>query len=56
MKIADERYRNGLMSMTELVDAQNSLDTARLNYLQLIYNHIVGRFSLLRAAGRKIAN
>jgi len=56
LKIADERYRNGLLSMTELVDAQNSLDTARLNYLQLVYNHILGRFSVLRAAGRKIAN
>jgi outer membrane protein len=56
LKIADERYRNGLLSMTELVDAQNSLDTARLNYLQLVYNHILGRFSLLKAAGRKLVN
>jgi outer membrane protein len=56
LKIVDERYRNGLMSMTELVDAQNSLDMARLNYLQLVYNHILGRFTLLRAAGRKLAN
>ena len=56
LKIADERYRNGLLSMTELVDAQNSLDTARLNYLQLVYNHILGRFSLLKASGRKLVN
>ncbi|MGA2533303.1 MAG: TolC family protein [Candidatus Aminicenantales bacterium] len=56
LKIADERYRNGLLNMTELVDTQNSLDTARLNYLQLVYNHILGRFTLLRAAGRKLVN
>jgi outer membrane protein len=54
LKIADERYRNGLLSMTDLVDAQNSLDSARLNYLQLVYNHILGRFNLSKAAGRKI--
>jgi outer membrane protein len=56
LKIADERYRNGLLSMTELVDAQNSLDSARLNHLQLVYNHILGRFTLLKAAGRKLVN
>ncbi len=54
LRIADERYRNGLLSMTDLVDAQNSLDSARLNYLQLVYNHVLGRFSLSKAAGRKI--
>jgi len=54
VKIADERYRNGLMSMTDLVEAQDSLDTARLNYLQLIYNHILAKYNLYKAAGRKI--
>jgi outer membrane protein len=54
LKIADERYLNGLISTTDLVEAQDSLDSARLNYLQLIYNHVLGRFNLLRAAGRKI--
>jgi outer membrane protein TolC len=54
LKIADERYLNGLISTTDLVEAQDSLDSARLNYLQLVYNHILGRFNLLRAAGRKI--
>jgi outer membrane protein TolC len=56
LKIADERYLNGLISTTDLVEAQDSLDSARLNYLQLITNHILGRFNLLKAAGRKISS
>jgi outer membrane protein len=56
LRIADERYRSGLMSMTDLVDAQDSLDTARLNYLQLVYNHILARYSLDKAAGRTITS
>jgi outer membrane protein TolC len=54
LKIADERYLSGLISTTDLVEAQDSLDSARLNYLQLIYNHVLGRFNLFKAAGRKI--
>jgi len=54
LRIADERYRNGLMSMTDLVEAQDSLDSARLNYLQLVYNHVLARYSLFKAVGRKI--
>jgi outer membrane protein TolC len=54
LRIADERYRSGLMSMTDLVDAQDSVNTARLNYLQLTYNHTVAKYSLYKAAGRKI--
>jgi len=54
LQIADERHQNGLISTTDLVDAQDSLDSARLNYLQLRYNYVLGRFNLLRAVGRKI--
>jgi outer membrane protein TolC len=54
LRIADERYLSGLISMTDLVEAQDSLDAARLNHLQLIYNHVLARFNLFRAAGRKI--
>jgi outer membrane protein TolC len=54
LRIADERYRNGLLSATELVDAQNALESAKLNVLQLTYNHILSEFSLFRACGRKI--
>ncbi len=54
LRIAEERYRNGLQSATELVDAQNALESAKLNVLQLTYNHILSEFSLFRACGRKI--
>jgi len=54
LRIAEERYQNGLLSATDLVDAQNSLESARLNYLQLIYNHTLSTFSLFRSCGRKI--
>ncbi len=54
LAIADERYQHGLISTTDLVDAQDSLDSARLNYLQLRYNYVLGRYTLLKAAGRKI--
>lgn len=53
-KISEERYQNGLLSMTDLIETQNALDAARLNLLQLIYSHILGKFGLDRAAGRAI--
>ena len=54
LRIADERYRNGLLSATDLIDAQNALESARLNVLQLIYNHTLSRYNLFRSCGRKI--
>jgi len=54
LRIADERYRNGLLSATELIDTQNALEGAHLNYLQLIYGHTLSKFSLFRSCGRKL--
>jgi outer membrane protein TolC len=54
LRIAEERYQNGFLSATDLVDAQNALESARLNYLQLIYNHTLSKYSLFRSCGRKI--
>jgi len=54
LRIAEERYRNGLLSATELIDAQNALESARLNYLQLIYSHTLSKFGLFRSCGRKL--
>jgi len=54
LRIADERYKNGLLSATDLIDAQNALESARLNVLQLIYNHTLSRYNLFRSCGRKI--
>jgi outer membrane protein TolC len=54
LRIAEERYRNGLLSATDLVDAQNTLETARLNALQLIYMYKIGQFNLDRSCGRTL--
>jgi outer membrane protein len=54
LRIAEERYQNGFLSATDLVDAQNAVETARLNRLQLIYNHTLSKYSLFRSCGRKI--
>jgi outer membrane protein len=54
LRIADERYQNGLLSVTDLIEAQNALEGARLNYLQLVYNHNLGRYNLYRACGRTL--
>jgi outer membrane protein TolC len=54
LRIAEERYQNGFLSATDLVDAQNTVENARLNYLQLIYNHTLSKYSLFRSCGRKL--
>ena len=54
LRIAEERYQIGFLSATDLVDAQNMVESARLNYLQLIYSHTLSKYSLFRSCGRKI--
>jgi outer membrane protein len=54
LRIADERFRGGLLSATELIDAQNAVENARLSRLQIVYNHTLSRYNLLRSCGRTI--
>ena len=54
LRIAEERFQNGLLSATDFVDAQNAVESARLNALQLVYGHILGEYTLFRACGRKL--
>ncbi len=54
LRIAEERFQNGLLSATDLVDAQNAVESARLNTLQLVYGHVLGEYALARACGRKL--
>ena len=54
LRIAEERFQNGLLSATDLVDAQNAVESARLNALQLVYSHVLGEYNLYRACGRKL--
>ncbi len=54
LRIAEERYRNGLLSANDLIDTQNALEGARLSSLQLVYQHTLSRYNLYRACGRKL--
>jgi outer membrane protein len=54
LNIAEERSPRGLASTTDLIEAQNTLASSRLNVLQLTVNYILNRYSLFRAVGRKI--
>jgi len=56
LRIAEERYQNGLLSATDFIESQNALETARLNRLQLIYSHILGVQGLKRAVGKRIVD
>jgi outer membrane protein len=54
LRIAEERFRSGLLSANDLVDAQNAVENARLSRLQLVYNHTLSRYTLLRSCGRTL--
>ncbi len=54
LTIAAERFQNALINTTDLIEAQNSLAGARLNYLQLVYNHILAQYNLYRAIGQTL--
>jgi outer membrane protein TolC len=51
LRIADERYAKGLVSTTDLLDSQTSLENAKLNLLQATYSAIIARYSLDKAMG-----
>lgn len=55
LKIAEERYQNGLLSAVDFIESQNALESAQLNDLQLIYDHFLGTYNLYRAVGKRIA-
>ncbi|HQJ74712.1 MAG TPA: TolC family protein, partial [Bacteroidota bacterium] len=54
LNIAEERYKNGLISATELIESQNNYSSAKLNYLQLIYNHIITKYNLYKTIGKPL--
>lgn len=54
LRIAEERYKNGLISATELIESQNNYSSAKLNYLQLIYNHIITKYNLYKTIGKPL--
>ncbi|MDH5173931.1 MAG: TolC family protein [Elusimicrobiota bacterium] len=52
LRIAEERYRQGLMSEIELRDAQLSLTQAETDYFQALYDHNVAGAFLDKAIGK----
>jgi outer membrane protein len=48
---ARERYNNGLITSLEFQDAQMGLNSARLSYLQAVYDYRSARFELMDAIG-----
>jgi len=55
LRIAENRYEQGFLSATDLIESQNALEGARLNYLQLTYGYVLAEYSLYRSCGRKIS-
>ncbi len=51
LRLAELGYREGTNTQVEMIDAQAALTTARSNYYQAIYTHIVARIDLDKAMG-----
>jgi outer membrane protein TolC len=51
LRLVEVGYREGVNTQVEVVDAQSALTTARANYYQSIYSHVVAKLDLQRAMG-----
>jgi len=51
---AEERYHRGLVSTLDLLDVQQSLQTAKLNYVQAVGNYTISKYNLQKSVGRKV--
>jgi outer membrane protein TolC len=51
LRLADVGYQQGINTQVEVVDAQSALTTARVNYYQAIYQHVVAKLAVERAMG-----
>lgn len=54
-KIAEVRYREGVGTSTERIDAQNELTNAETNYANALYNLNLTRAALEKALGQDVA-
>lgn len=53
MRIAEARYREGLMQTVDVMDAELALNSAQTNYYQSIYSYEVALARLLKAMGEE---
>jgi len=51
LRLAEVGYREGINTQVEMIDAQAALTTARANYYQAIYSHIIAKLDLQKAMG-----
>jgi len=51
LRLAEVGYREGINTQVEMIDAQAALTTARANYYQAIYSHLVSKLDLQKAMG-----
>jgi outer membrane protein len=51
LRLAEVGYRQGTNTQVEMIDAQAALTTAKVNYYQAIYLHIIAKLDLQKAMG-----
>jgi outer membrane protein TolC len=51
LRLVEAGYREGTNTQVEVLDAQTALTTARANYYQAIYTHLVAKLDLQKAMG-----
>ncbi|MDD2605872.1 MAG: TolC family protein [Desulfobacteraceae bacterium] len=51
LRIVADRYRNGLVTVVDLLEAQSTAEKARFDHLQAIYDYRLARVQLLLATG-----
>jgi outer membrane protein len=51
LRLAQVGYEQGVNTQVEVIDAQSALTTARVNYYQAIYSHVVAKLAVQRAMG-----
>jgi outer membrane protein TolC len=51
LRLAEVGYKEGTNTQVEMIDAQAALTTARANYYQAIYLHIIAKLDLQKAMG-----
>jgi outer membrane protein len=56
LRLAEVGYRAGTNTQVEMIDAQAALTTARANYYQAIYSHVVAKLDLQKAMGTLAKN
>lgn len=54
LKIAEVRYSAGVGTNTDVIDAQVALTTAKMNYIQALYDYNTGKANLYKAMGTPV--